>query len=130
MKKASIIAILLLCLACTSISFGQGPFQQSKPSAADQEKLTKLEKAYKAAKIRLAKAPHDAKAKSDFASIGAAYGHESMLSPALAPRVKYPQALRIYREVLKIDPNQPTAKKESELIISIYKQMGRPVPQG
>lgn len=130
MKKASIILILLMCLACTSISLGQGPFQQAKPTAADQAKLAKLEKAYKAAKAKLAKAPTNAKAKSDFATIGAAYGHESMISPALAPKVKYPQALRIYREVLKVDPNQKVAKSESELIISIYKQMGRPVPKG
>jgi tetratricopeptide (TPR) repeat protein len=129
MKKASILAIFLLCLASVSISFGQGPMQ-AKPSAEDQARLIKLEKAYKAAKAKLAKAPHDAKAKADFANIGAAYGHESMVSPVLAPRVKYPQALHIYREVLKVDPNQKTAKDESNLIISIYKQMGRPVPQG
>jgi hypothetical protein len=130
MKKASIPAILLFCLATISISFGQGPFQQVKPTAQDQVRLTKLERAYKAAKSALAKAPNSAKAKKDFTTIGAAYGHESMVSPVLTPRVKYPQALHIYREVLKVDPNQKTAKSESELIISIYKQMGRPVPQG
>ena len=126
MKKATPFAILVLCALSIISALAQGPFQQAKPTAADQARLTKLEKAYKAAKAVLAKAPKNAKAKKDFASIGVAYGHESMISPALAPRVKYPQALR---EVLKVDPNEPTAKKESELIISIYKQMGRPIPK-
>jgi len=130
MKTASIVATLLLCFAGTSISFAQGPFQQAKPTAADQAKLTKLEKAYKAAKNALAKTPNSPRAKKDFATIGAAYGHESMISPVLAPRVKYPQALRIYREVLKVDPYQETAKSESELIIRIYHDMHRPVPKG
>ncbi len=129
MKKATPFAILVLCALSIISALAQGPFQQAKPTAADQARLTKLEKAYKAAKAVLAKAPKNAKAKKDFASIGVAYGHESMISPALAPRVKYPQALRVYGEVLKVDPNEPTAKKESELIISIYKQMGRPIPK-
>jgi len=130
MKKASLIAILLICVTGASISVAQGPFQQAKPSAADQARLTKLEKAYKIAKAALAKTPTNAKAKKEFVTFGTAYGHESMVSPVLAPRVKYAQALHVYREVLKVDPNEKTAKSESELIISIYKQMGRPIPQG
>ena len=122
--------MLLVCVFALSIALAQGPFQASKPTPADQARLTKLEKAFKAAKAALAKSPKSAAAKKDFATVGAAYGHESMVSPVLAPRVKYPQALHIYREVLKVDPNQPTAKEESALIIRIYKQMGRPVPNG
>ncbi len=129
MKKASKLAILLLCLAGTSISFGQGPFQQSQPSAADKIRLTKLERAYKAAKAALAKSPHSPKAKRDFVSVGTAYGHESMVTGVLDRKVKYRQALHIYGEVLKIDPAEPTARKESDLIIGIYKQMGRPIPK-
>ena len=129
MKKALFIAFVLTCLSGATLSLAQGPFQQAKASAGDQAKLTKLEKAYKAAKAALAKSPKNAKAKKDFASIGTAYGHESMVSPVLGAKVKYAQALRIYREVLKVDPSQATAKSESDLIISIYKQMGRPIPK-
>lgn len=46
----------------------------------------------------------------------------------LTPKEKYPAALRIYREVLKLDPKNPTATDASGTIIAIYKQMGRPVP--
>ena len=130
MKKASLLLAVVLYVVTASLAFGQGPMMQGKPSPADQARLTKLEKAYTAAKAGLAKSPKNAKAKADFASIGAAYGHESMVSPVLDPKVKYRQALKVYREVLKVDPNQPVAKKESELIISIYKSMGRPVPGG
>ena len=130
MKQVSKFLTLIVSALLLGTALAQGPFQQSKPSPADQERLTKLEKAYKAAKSALEKTPKSPKAKKDFTTIGAAYGHESMVSNALPPRTKYPQALKIYREVLKVDPNEKTAKSESELIISIYKQMGRPIPKG
>ena len=118
-----------ICVFAVSLAFGQGPMQ-SKATPADQARLAKYKKAYKVAKAALAKSPRSAKSKKDFATIGVAYATESMVSPVLTPHVKYTQALHIFREVLKVDPNEPTAKKQSELIISIYKQMGRPVPTG
>jgi hypothetical protein len=45
------------------------------------------------------------------------------------PRVKYPTALRSYREVLKYDAANQTAKQNIAQIEGIYKSMGRPVPQ-
>ena len=127
MKKPVLLLFLLLSISI----FAQSPMmQQDKPSAADVAKLTKLERAYKAAKAALALTPKSEKAKKDFAAIGAAYGHESMMTPVLGPKVKYAQALRIYREVLKVDPKQPVARDESALIIRIYKSLGRTPPQG
>lgn len=52
-----------------------------------------------------------------------------MLDPALAPRDKYPKALAMFRDALKIDPDNALAKKSITLIEDIYKSMGRPVPQ-
>lgn len=130
MKKASQLFVALVFIASSVIALAQGPMFSDKPTPADKARLIKLEKAYRAAKAVLAKSPTNPKAKKDFAAIGAAYGHESMVSPVLTPHVKYPQALRIYREVLKVDPNQETAKSESALIIRIYKQLHRPVPTG
>ena len=91
--------------------------------------LTALEKNYDTAKALYEKEPKDAKAKDAFVDAAVSYGHESMMSPDLDPKVKYKQALRIYREVLKIDPENKVAKPESDLIIKIYKSMGRPVPE-
>lgn len=101
---------------------------QQAPSGADKARLAKLEKEYSTAKTALSKRPKDKKAQERFTAIGALYGHESMMSPVLPPRVKYRQALHIYREVLKVDPANKVAKGDSDMIISIYKSMGRPVP--
>jgi tetratricopeptide (TPR) repeat protein len=93
------------------------------------KELKKLEKNYAAAKGALAKKPKDKKVRDTFVTAGVKYGHESMMSPDLSAKVKYRQALRIYREVLKVDPTNPVARKETDLIVSIYKQMGRPIPK-
>lgn len=45
------------------------------------------------------------------------------------PRVKYPTALKSYREVLKLDKDNAKAKQNIATIEGIYKSMGRPVPQ-
>src|SRR5476649_2408839 len=114
MKTASLLAILLVCLSISAISFGQGPMQQAKPSPGDVAKLTKLEKAYKAAKNVLASTPKSAKAKADFCLLGTAYARELTYTPVLGSKVKYRQALHVYREVLKADPSQKQAKSDSD----------------
>lgn len=52
-----------------------------------------------------------------------------MLDPALPPREKYPKALGMFRDALKIDPDNALAKDSIKLIEDIYKGMGRPVPE-
>lgn len=52
-----------------------------------------------------------------------------MLDPALAPKDKYPKALGMFRDALKIDPDNALAARSITLIEDIYKSMGRPVPQ-
>ena len=96
---------------------------------ASAKKLQQLEKAYVTAKAELAKKPKDKKVKDKFVVAGVKFGHESMMSPDLGPRIKYKQALKIYSEVLKVDPKNPVARQETDLIVGIYKQMGRPVPK-
>lgn len=46
----------------------------------------------------------------------------------LSPHEKYSTALRLYRQVLTIDPTNQEAIDWENQIIAIYKQMGRPVP--
>ncbi|RYG38998.1 hypothetical protein EON81_02175 [bacterium] len=99
------------------------------PQTETAKRLKTLEKNYLSAKAALAKKPKDKKVQDAFVKAGTLYGHESVVTPDLSARVKYRQALKIYREVLKVDPKQPVAKKEHDMIVSIYKQMGRPVPQ-
>ncbi len=52
-----------------------------------------------------------------------------MLDPTLPPKEKYPKALAMFRNALKIDPDNALAKDGVRLIEDVYKSMGRPVPQ-
>lgn len=52
-----------------------------------------------------------------------------MTNDSVPPRVKYTTALHGYRDVLKYDKDNAKAKKNIDMIESIYKQMGRPIPQ-
>lgn len=113
-----------------------GPMPPMASAANDPETVKKSEKVldglkknYDTAKGVYEKKKDNKTAKEAFLTAAVTYGHESMMSPALEPKVKYRQALKIYREVLKIDPTNEVAKKESDLIVSIYESMGRPVPQ-
>ncbi len=130
MMKPLLATIALACLALPTISLAHDPFQSANPNPADKTRLVKLQKAYDAATRLLAKRPGDPKARRDFVQIGVAYGTECMTSAVLDRKVKYRLALHIYRQVLKVDPHERTAKGNSDEIIAIYKQMGRPVPSG
>jgi len=85
------------------------------------EAISELESAYKA------KPSPDVKK-----ALGDAYlakGDAFMNDQNVPPRVKYPTALRAYREVLKYDKDNAKAKQNVATIEGIYKSMGRPVPQ-
>lgn len=108
--------------------FSVASAQTAAPNPKDEARLKKLEQGYLTAKAVLAKKPKDKAVQKKFVTAGALYGHESMISPVLPARIKYRQALRVYREVLKYEPQHPVARPEYDLIVKIYKQMGRPVP--
>jgi len=112
--------------ALSAIAGAQRPPVDNK---AELAKLAKLEKNYLSSKKAFEKSPKDKKAREAFIKNAVMFGHESMISPALATNVKYRQALRVYREVLKLEPKHPVARPEHDLIVNIYKQMGRPVPK-
>lgn len=134
MRLLSILAVSLCVVGAATTVDAQmpkpprGPVMQMEGSN-NPKVLPALKKAFDSAKATMAKKPKDKKARETFIDAGVKYGHESMVSPLLTPHVKYAQALRIYREVLKVDPNNPVAKPESDLIISIYKSMHRPIPK-
>lgn len=58
-----------------------------------------------------------------------AKGDSFMYNDAVPPRVKYPTALKAYREVLKLDSANKKASENIATIEGIYKSMGRPVPR-
>lgn len=53
----------------------------------------------------------------------------TMNAPDLAAKQKYPAALRLYREALALHPENTEALENSAMIESIYRDMGRDVPQ-
>jgi hypothetical protein len=86
------------------------------------KKVSDLEAAY-------AKNPSDAATKKQLVAATYEYGHTVMTDPDLSPRIKYRTALKEFRRVLVLDPNHKQAASEKEMIESIYRQMGRPIPQ-
>jgi hypothetical protein len=98
--------------------------EEARKMIADKkwdEGIAQLDKAYKSTpSAEVKKALADAHlAKADF----------FMNDQATPPRVKYPTALREYRNVLKYDKENAKAKQNIATIEGIYKSMGRPVPQ-
>jgi hypothetical protein len=58
------------------------------------------------------------------------YGHALIHAAELLPMYKYRRGLVQLREALKLNPDHAKAKEDIELVESIYRSMGRPVPSG
>jgi tetratricopeptide (TPR) repeat protein len=112
-------ALFVAFLALSAFAAAQG---------AEEKQLALYKKAYEVAKKNLAAKPKDPKVKQAFVVAGDRFAMATMTAPSLPPRAKYSGALRLYREVLKVDPKNKEAANNSKMIIDIYKQMGRPVP--
>ncbi len=119
--------ILLTALSCLLVAtaMAQTPAQQKK-DAAD---LAKLGKQRDAAKLAMTKHPGNQKQTHSFVEINDVYANKTMTAAWLTPHEKYSKALKLYRESLKADPHDAEAKKWVDMIESIYKSMGRPIPK-
>ena len=92
-------------------------------------KLAQFKSEYELAKKAYTKDPSGATAKETYVETTVRYGL-AVMSPGNPdePKVKYPGALRLFREALNVDPTNQQAEQSKDLIESIYKQMGRPIP--
>jgi Spy/CpxP family protein refolding chaperone len=73
----------------------------------------------------------DAEKGADKKAVAAAYaarGTFRMNDDNAGQRVKYREALADYRKALAADPANAEAKQNKEMIESIYRSMGRPIP--
>ena len=122
----SVTIFAVTALLCAQSALGQAGYGDSNP-ANDAKQLKSAEKSYLSAKKAFKGAPTAAHKKS-FVVAADRFALLSMTSAALDRKVKYKQALQLYREVLKCDPSNYEAKSNSDLIISIYKSMHRPIP--
>lgn len=120
MKRVFSVVVAMIC----TFAIAQRGTEQ-----VDDKKLKQLEKSYVSAKAAFGKKPKDAKVKRTYLDSTLAYGLGNMYSVSLPPNQKYKMALVYFREVLKVEPNNKVAKENKEMIESIYKSMGRPVPK-
>lgn len=75
------------------------------------------------------KSPANDAAKNALVGALVARAEYYMTADDLAPREKYPKALQLYRRAVKLDPDNATAKAGVDQIESIYRSMGRPIPE-
>lgn len=108
---------------------GSAAFGQAKTMAKDEKLLAQAKALYTRSKAAFVKNPKDSKIKKGYIDATVSFGTISMNSPVLTPKQKYPQALKLYREALKIDPKNEIALNNKKMIESIYKSMNRPIPQ-
>jgi hypothetical protein len=123
------IAAFIALLVAITASFAQQGYKAVDPK---QEKvvLAKLEKEQSAAKVAFDKSPKNPSAKKRFVATTVKLGTTCMYAQTLDRKIKYRRALSYYRSALKVDPTNKEAKTNSDLIISIYKSMGLPIPKG
>ena len=114
-----VIAIGGLLTLGSAIQMGMG-------GTISDKDLAKLKKSYEIAKKAYSRHP-SAKSKRELIMDTDRYATASMGS-SLPSKVKYRQALHLYREVLKLDPANHEAKNNSDMLIAIYHEMHRPVP--
>jgi len=95
----------------------------------DQLKLQRAEKAYSVTKLAWGKDKANKTKRKAYINATVSLGTIVMNSPILAPRAKYPRALSLYREALKLDPANKEAKANKAMIEDIYRSMGRPIPK-
>ena len=81
------------------------------------------------AKAAYDKNPSDAAAKKAYTDAMFQNAEYYMYTSPAPPNQKYPKALALYRQVLKLEPDNVRAKESAEIIEGIYRQMGRPVPE-
>ncbi len=104
------------------------PMAQPKPPKGTLPVAQATLKFKAAEKAHLA-APRNAARKKAFAAAVAQLGRATMYAPDLRPMEKYPQALRLYRQALSLDPKNSVALADKKMIEGVYKSMGRPVPK-
>ncbi len=123
-RAAIVLSSLLFSVA---IAFaGQSPAQEDR---AEKLLLARLEKEHSHAKTLFSKSPKDPKARAKYVAASNRLAYASMQALSLGPKVKYPKALRLYRDVLKVDPKNSDAIRWKKQIEDIYRSMGRPIPK-
>lgn len=102
---------------------------QVKDNPEETKQLVTLKEEHDNTKTAYEKNKADDKAKKEYVDATVAFATATMLAESLPAKQKYPDALRLYREALEIDPKNEAAIDNKKMIEDIYKSMNRPVPE-
>lgn len=106
----------------------KAPTDPVVPAGAVSEDIAKLQSDQKAAKTAYDAKTSDEELKKKYVVATVKLGTATMMSEKIDRKVKYADALKLYREALKVDPTNAEAMNNKELIEGIYKSMKRPIP--
>lgn len=124
MKLLPILAGLLALAGCSSSPPKPTAPQSSAPAAPPS--VEALQAAYEKSASEYNASKGDS-AKAAYVSATVAYATAVMAGEG--PPAKYRKALKLYDEALKLDPANDEAKTNRQLILDIYKQMGKEPPK-
>lgn len=121
----TVTLLLFLVIGCGSEKVNPEKLKQANALIEQGEYEQGIEQLEALAKT----SPEDEALKLSLISAHMKYAWYFMDNDTIPPRVKYPNALKHYRAVLKLDPNNKNAQDNANQIIEIYKMMGREVPE-
>ncbi|QOJ12656.1 MAG: hypothetical protein HRU74_11570 [Chthonomonadaceae bacterium] len=102
---------------------------EAPKSDAPKADVAALKGAWTQADKDLAEKPADEGVQKAYIAASLKYAEATMYADEIPAKEKYPEALRVYRTVLKVDPANQEAKEWIKTIEDIYASMGRPVPE-
>jgi Flp pilus assembly protein TadD len=106
----------------------EDPSKVADSGGATKADLVKLTTTQQAAKKAMDNGPTP-ETKSKYVDVTVDLANKTMYCDELTPHEKYSGALKLFREALRVDPNNPQAKEAADTIVKIYKRMRMPVPE-
>jgi hypothetical protein len=127
MRRLRLLPLLLALIALPVLAAAQTA-PPVKPNMDALAKLKKLDNSQAAAKKAFLRNPKDPAAKRIYIKVTLDAANAYMRTPALPSTKKYPKSLRYFREVRKVDPKNKVANESIEMMESIYRSIGKPIP--
>jgi len=122
-----LVGLALVAGCSSSPEKPKAPQPQSGPSQPSSSiPVEKLESAYQTAATEYETAKTEAN-KALYVDATVAYATGVMAADG--PPAKYQKSLKLYNEALRLDPENEEAKTNRQLILDIYKSMGKEPPK-
>lgn len=128
MRFLPILLAAFLVAGCAGTATDTQPAEpKPEPMAEQKVPVETLKASYENAKAAYDSAAADATKKA-YVDATVAYA-TGMMAGDGKPSEKYPGAIRLYDEALALDPKNDEAKANKQLILDIYKSMGKEPPK-